>query len=260
MARPCSVAATERWWRAGLRHSGSCRVQMQFMMRHQSVQCMQPAHMYYVGIATTRDGDCLVKRAPAQQRGASRPSTRVQCCTVLVRSAQSCTPGHILVLANAPSPSWSVRPCTRPRTRSERALHLVSYEGVKAAGLDPFLVLLDRVLGLPPVNGYKAAVGVNAQPPSRVVAATSFLVRFVRTRSDEPTWLDFPCAQRIAEEQLLPLLPMTCSPFANWTAALNARERAAAATVAPGAHRWAWLARRCGLWGEGTAGGACATG
>ncbi len=161
------------------------------------------------------------------------------------------------MLANGLSSSWSLRP--HPCTRSERALHLVSYEGVKAAGLDPFLVLLDRVMGLPPVSNHTSVARVNTQPHNRVVAATSFLVRFVRIRSDEPTWLDFRCAQRFAEEQLLPLLPMTCSPFANWTAALNARERAAAATVAPGAHRWAWLAR-CGLWDEGTAGGACSTG
>ncbi len=147
--------------------------------------------------------------------------------------------------------------------RSEDALHLVSYEGVKAAGLDPFLVLLDRVMGLPPVTSNQtSAAWVNSQPPSRVVAATSFLVQFIQARSDLPSLIEFRCAQRFAERQLLSLLPISCRPFADWTAAFNERERAAAASVAPKAHRWAvgvLCEDSCALWCEGTPGGARGT-
>lgn len=118
----------------------------------------------------------------------------------------------------------------------ERALHLVSYEGVKAAGLDPFLVLIERVLGLPPVpNG--STPTVNSQPPSRVVAATAFLKHFVLMRSDEQLVVDFRCVRPWAESLLLPVLPTVCRPFAGWAAALNVREKVAATSTAPGAHR-----------------------
>lgn len=117
----------------------------------------------------------------------------------------------------------------------ESALHLVSYEGVAAAGLDPFLVMLERVLRLPPVPN--DGTRLNVRPPGRVVAATTFLIHYVHLRSDEPTWLAFPCARPIAEARLMPLLPLSCKPFTGWAAALNKRERAAAATTAPGAHR-----------------------
>lgn len=119
----------------------------------------------------------------------------------------------------------------------ESALHLVSYEGVKAASLDPFLVILDKVMRLPVISNHTGAAWINTQPPSRVVAATSFLVQFIQARSDLPSVMEFHCAKRFAEQQLLSLLPITCRPFADWTAAFNERERAAAASVAPGAHR-----------------------
>ncbi len=182
-------------------------------------------------------------RLPAHGGPLNTKHLFIRCRAALVPLTQYRTPGHSLVLANAPSPPWSLRP--RSCTRSESALHLVSYEGVVAAGLDPFVVLLDRVMGLPPVDGYEREARVHEKSASRVVAATTFLIRFIRTRSDQPTWFRFRCVRPFAEEQLLPLLPMTCSLFANWTAALNARERAAVAAVAPGAHRWAWDARRC---------------
>ncbi len=141
-------------------------------------------------------------------------------------------------------PLNAIPPFTDDHLHSESALHLVSYEGVATACLDPFLVLLERVLGLPPVPNNSTRL--NVRPPGRVVAATSFLIHYVHLRSDEPTWLAFPCARPLAEARLLPLLPLSCKPFTGWAAALNKRERAAAATTAPGAHRWEWGVQRCG--------------
>ncbi len=120
---------------------------------------------------------------------------------------------------------------------SERALHLVSYEGVSAAGLDPFLTLLERVMGLPPVPNAGTPTA-NSQLPSRTVAATAFLKHFVLMRSDEQLVVNFRCVRPWAESLLLPVLPMVCRPFAGWAAALNVREKVAAATTAPGAHRY----------------------
>ncbi len=136
-------------------------------------------------------------------------------------------------------------PCPVPCR--EDALHLVSYEGVVAAGLDPFRVLWEQVMGLPPVDSNTAfPLASNPRVPSRVVAATTFLIHFVRMRSDQPTSLDFKCATPFAQQQLLPVLPINCKPFAGWVMGLNAREREAAAGTAKGAHRWGTA--RVGEW------------
>lgn len=134
----------------------------------------------------------------------------------------------------------------------------MSHEGVMAAGLDPFQVLWERVMGLPPVginttsNDMASSPGRNPGLPSRVVAATSFLVHFVRMRSDRSSGLDFRCATRFAAQQLQSVLPIKCKPFAGWVAALNAREKEAVAGAAKGAHRWGTA--RVGEWVYRTAG------